>query len=239
MISGRTKETVNEVTRGLVDHFSEDQILGVACDMREYRQVQHLWKATADHFGGVDIWINNAGVAQSQSKFWDLDPEKIHSLLNTNLIGAMLGAKVALGGFLEQGYGAFYNMEGLGSDGRRVDGLTLYGTTKYGLSYLTRSLADEVKDTAVIVGAIRPGMVLTDLIIKQYENNKPEEWEDARKIFNILAEKVETVTPYLVDEILKNTKNGRIISWLTPAKILWRFSTASFSKRDLFADFDL
>ena len=38
-------------------------------------------------------------------------------------------------------------------------------------------------------------------------------------------------------EVLENKKNGRVINWLTPGKILWRFATASFSKRDLFADF--
>ena len=236
VISGRTSDAVNEVTQGLGERFPPDRILGVACDMRVYPQVQSLWDKSADHFGAVDIWINNAGVAQAQSAFWDLDPEKIRSLVDTNLTGAMFGAKVALGGFLEQGYGAFYNMEGLGSDGRKVEGLALYGVSKYGLSYLTRSLADEVKNTAVIVGAIRPGMVLTDLILKRYEKKQPEEWADARRIFNILADKVETVTPFIVDEVLNNTQNGKIISWLTPGKILWRFATASFSKRDLFAD---
>jgi NAD(P)-dependent dehydrogenase (short-subunit alcohol dehydrogenase family) len=236
VISGRTPEGVNHVTQELMGDYPDDRILGLACDMREYHQVQNLWQATADHFGAVDIWINNAGVAQAQSAFWDLEPEKIRSLVDTNLVGAMFGAKIALKGFLAQGYGAFYNMEGLGSDGRKVEGLALYGMSKYGLSYLTRNLADEVKDTDIIVGAIRPGMVLTDLILKQYENKRPDEWADARRIFNILADKVEMVTPYLVDEILKNTKNGRIINWLTPGKILWRFSTASISKRDLFAD---
>ena len=237
VISGRTDKAVSEVMQELGEGYPTDRILGVACDMRDYPQVQNLWNTTAGHFGAVDIWINNAGVAQSQSAFWDLDPEKIRSLVDTNLTGAMFGAKVALGGFQEQGYGAFYNMEGLGSDGRQVEGLTLYGMSKYGLSYLTRSLADEVKGTSVVVGAIRPGMVLTDLILKQYENKGPEEWEDARRIFNILAEKVETVTPYIVKEVLENKKNGRIINWVTPGKILWRFATASFSKRDLFADF--
>jgi NAD(P)-dependent dehydrogenase (short-subunit alcohol dehydrogenase family) len=239
VISGRTAQGVNEVKNGLAERFPDDRILGVACDMRDYQQVQDLWQKSADRFGPVDIWINNAGVAQAQSAFWDLDPETIRSLVDTNLIGAMFGAKVALKGFLEQGYGAFYNMEGLGSDGRKVEGLTLYGMSKSGLSYLTGSLADEVKDTDIVVGAIRPGMVLTDLILKQYENKIPEEWADARRIFNILADKVETVTPYIVDEVLKNSKNGRIINWLTPGKILWRFSTASFSKRDLFADFGM
>ena len=236
VISGRTPERVNEVMRRLGEKFIPDRILGIACDMRDYHQVQNLWEKSAGHFGVVDIWINNAGLAQAQSTFWDLDPEVIRSLVDTNLTGAMFGAKVALRGFLEQGQGAFYNMEGLGSDGRKVEGLTLYGMSKYGLSYLSRSLADEVKDTNVIVGAIRPGMVLTDLILKQYENKRPDEWADARRIFNILAEKVETVTPYLADEILKNSKNGRIISWLTSGKILWRFATARFSKRDLFTD---
>jgi len=140
---------------------------------------------------------------------------------------------------MKQGRGAFYNMEGLGSDGRQVEGLTLYGTSKRALNYLTNSLVSEVKGSDVIVGAISPGMVLTDLILKRYEGKDPEEWESARRIFNILADRVETVTPYLAAQVLKNQKNGARIRWLTGGKAFWRFLTAVFRKRDLFKDMDI
>ena len=209
VISGRTRQGVDEAWLRLKADFPADQIQAVPCDMSDYAQVNRLWEKSIDHFGKVDIWINNAGIAQAQTDFWDLDPEQISSLIETNITGVMYGAKVALAGFLSQGFGALYNMEGLGSDGRRVEGLTLYGTSKYGLHYLTENLAEEVKGTDVIVGALSPGMVLTDLILKQYENREPEEWARAKKIFNILADKVETVTPFLAEQILANDKNGK------------------------------
>ena len=50
---------------------------------------------------------------------------------------------------LAQGFGAIYNMEGMGSDGRKHAGLTMYGTSKYAVHYFTESLALEAKETPV------------------------------------------------------------------------------------------
>ena len=239
VISGRSRENVDRAVEKLADRYSKDSVDGYPCDMRDYQRVESLWDYGRDRFGEIDIWINNAGIGQSQTDFWDLDTNLIQDLVDTNITGAMYGAKVALAGFLEQGRGAFYNMEGLGSDGRQVEGLTLYGSSKRALNYLTDSLASEVKGTEVIVGALSPGMVLTDFILSRYEGKDPSEWESARKIFNILADKVETVTPFLVEKILQNEKNGARIMWLTAPKVLWRFMTAGILKRDLFKGFDL
>jgi hypothetical protein len=71
------------------------------------------------------------------------------------------------------------------------------------------------------------------MILEQYEED-PQRLENAKKIFNILADKVEMVTPWLVDKILSNDKSGAKINWLTPTKLLTRFATARFNQRDLF-----
>jgi NAD(P)-dependent dehydrogenase (short-subunit alcohol dehydrogenase family) len=127
-------------------------------------------------------------------------------------------------------------MEGLGSgDGRRVEGLTLYGTSKSALSYLTDALIAEAKGTPVLVGALRPGMVATDMLTGPYEG-RPEDWERARPIFSILADRVETVAPWLADRILANTKHGARFQWLSRGKAMGRFMTSIFRKRDLFGD---
>ncbi len=239
VISGRSSESVDRAVEILADRYSKAGVGGFPCDMRDYDRVESLWQYGSERFGEIDIWINNAGIGQSQIDFWDLDPKLIQDLVGTNITGAMFGAKVALAGFREQGRGAFYNMEGLGSDGRQVEGLTLYGTSKRALNYLTDSLVSEMKGTNVVVGALSPGMVLTDFILSRYQGKDPSEWENARKIFNILADKVESVTPYLAEKILQNKKNGARINWLTTPKVLWRFMTAGISKRDLFQDLKL
>jgi NAD(P)-dependent dehydrogenase (short-subunit alcohol dehydrogenase family) len=238
IISSRSQESVDSAINKLSESYPGERISGTACDMRDFDRVQALWQFGMDSFGVIDIWINNAGIALPQTDFWELDMRIIQDLVDTNITGAMFGARVALEGFQKQGWGAFYNMEGLGSDGRQVDGLTLYGTSKRALNYLTDSLATEVKGSNIIVGAISPGMVLTDLILKQYEGKAPEEWTSARRIFNILADNVETVTPFLAEKVLENTKNGARIKWLTGTKAFWRFFSARFSKRDLFKDME-
>jgi NAD(P)-dependent dehydrogenase (short-subunit alcohol dehydrogenase family) len=232
-ISGRTLTSVEKAVAELTAKHEADRVLGQPCDVTDFEQVQALWDAAKAHFGQIDIWINNAGIGHSQMDSCELSPEQIQSVMDTNLVGAMYGAKVALRGMLDQGFGSFYNMEGLGSAGRMVKGLALYGCTKAGLRYLTRSWVQETQGTPVLVGALRPGMVMTDLVTKQYEE-RPEDWERDKRIFNILGDHVETVTPWLARKVLANDKTGVQFTWLTRGKVIGRFLLAPFRKRDLF-----
>jgi len=52
-------------------------------------------------------------------------------------------------------------------------------------------------------------------------------------MFNILADRVETVTPWLVGRVLADTRHGASFQWLTAPKILGRFLTAPFVTRDV------
>ena len=234
MVSGRTQEAVDRAVAQLSAKHGDDRVFGHPCDVTEFEQVQALWNAAQACFDKVDIWINNAGVGNLQMDFWELPAEEIQAVVSTNLMGAMYGTKVALRGMLEQSFGAVYNMEGLGSDGRKVEGLSLYGSTKAGLRYLDECLAQETKGTPVLVGALRPGMVITDFLTRQFEDRPPEEWERAKRMFNIIADRVETVTPWLAQQVLGNDKNGACISWLSRWKVMGRFLTAPFSKRNVF-----
>ncbi len=232
-VSGRTPEAVNKAVEELSAKHAAASVFGHPCDVTRFEQVQALWSASTQRWGHIDIWINNAGVGHPQMAFWEHSPDQVTTVIDTNLIGAMHGAQVAIPAMLVQGFGRLYNMEGLGSDGRKVEGLTLYGTSKHGLRYLTDALAQEVQDTPVKVGALSPGMVITDLITQQYAG-RPEDWERAKRIFNILADRVETVTPWLAQQVLHNKKNGARIKWLTRRKIIGRFLASPFQRRDLF-----
>ena len=235
VISSRTPEAVEKAVVQLSANYSADRILGCACDVTEFEQVQALWDAAKAHFGKVDIWINNAGLSNPMMKFWEHDPDRFRAVVETNLVGAMYGCKVAVQGMLEQGFGAIYNLEGFGSDGRKMDGLTLYGVTKSALRYLDDALVKELEGTPVRIGAFRPGMVITDLVTGEYDQSS-EEWERAKKVFNIIADRPETVTPWLAEQALQNEKNGARIAWSSSWKIGLRFLTARFRKRNLFEE---
>jgi NAD(P)-dependent dehydrogenase (short-subunit alcohol dehydrogenase family) len=232
-ISGRSNETVEKAVASLGSRYEAERVSGQACDVTIPEQVQVLWDRSIDKFGKVDIWVNNAGTSGEQGLVWELPAIEAQTPITTNILGSVYGAQVAMKGMLTQGFGAIYNMEGMGSDGRKHAGLTLYGTSKYAIHYFTESLAIEARQTPVIVGALRPGMVITDLITDRYEG-RPDEWERATKIFNIIADTVENVTPWLADRILKNQKNGAILAYSSSWKILWRFISQPFVRRNLF-----
>jgi NAD(P)-dependent dehydrogenase (short-subunit alcohol dehydrogenase family) len=234
-ISGRVETGVESARSKLSTRHKVDRTFGKRCDVTHIEQVRELWDAALAHFGKIDIWINNAGTNHPRLDFWEHSPERIRGVVDTNLVGAMYGSQVALRGMLKQGFGSLYNMEGLGSDGRRVGGMTLYSTTKYGLHYFTDALVAETKGTPLLVGALSPGMVITEMLTSE-EVRAEEDWERTKRIFNILADRVEDVAPWMARQVLDNDRTGVRIRWLTRRKIAARFLTAPFRKRDLFGE---
>ena len=222
-ISGHSQINLDKAYGILAAKRDKSRILACLCDVSHYDEVQGLWNAAIERFGRVDIWINNAGAGHPETLIWDYSREMIDKLVAANVTGVLYGLNVASKGMMQQGFGSIYNMEGLGSSGPVIKGLALYSATKSALASLTTAAAKEVEGTPIIVGGLRPGMVATKLITGQYEGH-PEEWKRVQRIFNILSDRVETVTPWLADKILSNKKNGTRIQWLSRSKEIGRAS---------------
>ena len=210
-------------------------LAGTACDIADRDQVQAVWDAAVAAFGTVDVWINNAAISMPRRPLWEIPVEEFQHIVTTNLVGISNGDAVAITGMLGQGHGMVWNMEGFGSDGAVQVGMAPYGSTKYALRYVTKTLVKELKDQPVGVGYMSPGIVATDMLVHDYDG-QPEEWERVKKFFNILGDSVETVTEHLGTEVLKPHKNGDRIEWLTKGKAFRRFASAPFRKRDIFGD---
>lgn len=238
VVSSRGNETVKEAVRMLSAQDQPGEAFGQACDVRSGESLQALWDQTTANYGQVDIWINNAGVTCPPREVWKVASQEIQSIIDTNILGSILGTKIAVHGMLEQGHGAIYLMEGMGSGGRTHAGLTLYGMTKYALDYFFKGIAEELDGTNILAGAIRPGMVVTDLITRPY-HGKPEEWARVKPIFNIIADPVDQVTDWMADAILENNQNGKTLNRISRLAMTLRFLKAPFVKRELFADVDL
>jgi NAD(P)-dependent dehydrogenase (short-subunit alcohol dehydrogenase family) len=236
VVSSRHEEAVRAVEAQLGQVFERSRVRGVVCDVTDADAVQSLWDASVQAFGRVDLWINNAGREGEQKLFAEVDERDYVQTVATNLLGTMHGCRVAIAGMRAQAGdgtvgGKIFNMEGLGSEGRIQRRLSVYTTTKCAVRHFTRALVAECGDSPVQIGFLSPGMVVTDLLVKQAKS-RPD-WEQVRKIFNILADRVETVTPWLVDRMLESRRNGDAIRWLRGPKIAGRFLLAPFRKRDI------
>ncbi len=241
VISDINEENLEKAAAELANMGAEGtQVLKVKCDVTKIEDVQNLWETAYKAFGGVDIWVNNAGVNSPDKPVCELSAKEIAFILDIDLKGAIYGSKVAFAGMKEQGYGQIYNVEGYGSNDAMMTGLTMYGTAKRAVTYFTRSLAKESHDVTsdkVKVCRLTPGIMITDFIKTANGGaTKIELPEKTKKVYNILGDYPETIVDYCVPRMAENTKNDARIMWLTNARAFGRFMTAGFNKRDFFKD---
>jgi NAD(P)-dependent dehydrogenase (short-subunit alcohol dehydrogenase family) len=184
--------------------------------------------------GGIDVWVSNAGVNQGRGMVWELEAGDMAAVLRTDLLGPMLSAKAAFDAMRERG-GWLWFVEGHGSDGRIMAGLSAYGTAKRGLAYLWRALALEAASSGskVEVGAVSPGIMITDFVRASLEDADAERRKRTLAAFNALGDRPETVAAFLVPRMLAARKGGARIAWLTGPKIMWRFLSAPITRRRL------
>jgi NAD(P)-dependent dehydrogenase (short-subunit alcohol dehydrogenase family) len=238
MVSSRSAGAVSRAIAEL-EAMHGGGVRGCAADVSNPADVRRLWEQAAAAFGTVDIWINNAGMTNRRANLQALPDEQIAAVVGTNLLGLLNCCKVAICGMLAQGGGKaggkIFNMEGFGSDGLSQPGMSVYGATKYAVRYLTKSLVKENKDTPLVIGYMSPGIVVTDLLTRDLYEPGSAEFEQRRRFLNILADRVETVAPFLVQGALDARKSGVAVRWMTPAQALPRLVKSFFVKRDLFA----
>lgn len=198
------------------------KFIGLICDVTSYSQIVKASERAIEHFGKIDVWINNAGIDQERLVLDELEYSDIKRVIDINVIGSMYGTAIALNHFKQHKIGIVYNMEGLGSNGMKIPKTIVYGSSKSLITYFSEAANKEVKAFKHIsVGRLQPGMVFTDLLKHGMDN-------EGKKIALILGNRVEEVTPYLVKGILQNK---RVVKWLTTRRIFLKFMMAPFKKR--------
>ncbi|MDX2223889.1 MAG: SDR family oxidoreductase, partial [Rhodospirillaceae bacterium] len=230
--------TVDAAATELKARPGQGRVIGIACDVADFDQVQNLWRQTAKVFGRIDIWINNAGVINKYRPLQDLDRSDIDAVVATNLAGAMAGTRVAAAGMATQEpdasglRGAIYNMEGFGSDGMTRAGLSVYGTTKRALTYFSGAAAKDLRNQGIVVGTIQPGLVVTELGLGESCGKPVDVLRREKKFISAFGDPVGPVAAFVAARVLANRKPGARINWLGPGKLAWRVLTAPLGRRD-------
>lgn len=232
VISARDLQNLQQVQKQLQQQFGEAKVHIVCCEVTKIEDLEKLWQEALSHFGRVDVWINNAGTSNSAKSFAALNPQEITNVIETNVLGCMLGAQVALKGMLVQGFGQIFNMEGWGSRGEWSAGMTPYATSKRAVAYFSQALYKETKKTTICVGTLSPGMVATDLLVSSWQDGDVENWRKMKWLFMFIIDPPHQVCAYLAEKIIQNKRTNVRIVWMTPWRLLLRFFQPYYWKRN-------
>jgi NAD(P)-dependent dehydrogenase (short-subunit alcohol dehydrogenase family) len=129
-------------------------VLVVPTDVSREEDVQNLAEQAVERFGQIDVWINDAGVGL-YSRFEQAPPDEYRQVIETNLFGAIYGARAAVAEFRRANSGLLVNISSqLAFGGAPYS--SAYAISKYGMRALSDTLRQELLGTGIRVCTVYP-----------------------------------------------------------------------------------
>jgi 3-hydroxybutyrate dehydrogenase len=196
------EETVEKAAACLRE--SGREAAGLKCDVTSEKDIEQAVAKCVEHFGRVDVLINNAGL-QYVSMIEDFPTEKFELLIKVMLTAPFVALKHVLPVMKRQGFGRVINMASInGLVG--FAGKAAYNSAKHGVIGLTKVAALETAEHGITVNAVCPGYVDTPLVRNQLSSlaetrNVPLEKVLEEVIFPLVPQKrllaVEEIASYV------------------------------------------
>ncbi|HEX3176121.1 MAG TPA: SDR family oxidoreductase [Methylomirabilota bacterium] len=158
-LAARSKPDLEETAHQVERHGV--RALVAPTDVTRYDDVEALVHRTVDTLGGLDVLVNNSGIART-IPLAEASVEDWRAIVDVNLTGVFNGCRAAAAHFIGRRRGKVINLASvLGAVG--LPGYALYAATKGGVIALTRTLGVEWARHNVQVNAIAPGWFVTDM----------------------------------------------------------------------------
>lgn len=169
--------------------------------------MKQLVDTTIEHFGTVDVLVNNAGILIPKYLMMT-KPDEWNTTIETNLTGAYLGIKAVLRPMIEKKKGRIINISSVASLSG-IAGQAAYAASKSGLNGITKVLSKELASYNILVNSIAPGFVETDMtgdfpdrMLEEYRNSIPlKRFGRPEEIANFVTFLVSDQSEYITGQI--------------------------------------
>jgi NAD(P)-dependent dehydrogenase (short-subunit alcohol dehydrogenase family) len=176
------KEGMEETKQVILAAAPEAEVIIIEANCANESEVEAYVKQTADHFGKIDSFFNNAGVEGKQNLTEEYGSEEFDRVVNINLNGVFYGMQHVLKVMKKQGYGSVVNTASVGGI-RGVGNQSGYAASKHGVVGLTRNSGIEYGQFGVSIKAIAPGAIMTPMVEGSLRQLGGDNWEEAGKEF--------------------------------------------------------
>jgi 2-dehydro-3-deoxy-L-rhamnonate dehydrogenase (NAD+) len=137
--------------------------IALVADVTKAAEVDSAVDRVVDAWGRLDILVNNAGITGRSFPIWELSEEDWRRVIDADLTSVFLCCRAAVKVMLRQGSGRIINIASIaGKEGNPT--LVPYSAAKAGVIGLTKALAKEVCTRGILVHAIAPAVIGTELL---------------------------------------------------------------------------
>lgn len=207
IITGTSRSRAESVAREISEKYSVDAF-GVEMNLSNEESVKEAFKEIYKKFEGIDILVNNAGITRDKL-FLRMSLKDWEEVIRVNLTGTFLVTQNALKKMLKQRWGRIVNISSVVGFMGNV-GQTNYATTKAGLIGFTKSLAKELAPRNILVNAVAPGFIETDMtavlseeIKEQYKKQIPmNRFGSPEEVANVVLFLVSDLASYITGEVI-------------------------------------
>jgi NAD(P)-dependent dehydrogenase (short-subunit alcohol dehydrogenase family) len=196
VLAGRTESLGHEAAEKI--RADGGDAIYIKCDVSQSNQVQNLIDKTVEHYGRIDVVVNNAGVNHS-ARFLDITEDEWDWVMGVDLKGTFLVTQAAARVMVAQKIpGVIVNVSSVMAVLALADQVP-YCAAKGGVNQFTKATALALSDYGIRVNAIGPGPVLTELMQRVVHNKEKEAELLARLPLGRIAEcrEIATVAVFL------------------------------------------
>lgn len=167
-------------------------------DVSKFEDTERITKETIDEFGKIDVLVNNAGITKD-TLLLRMKQEDFTNVIDVNLVGTFNMTKNVAGYMMKARQGKIINVSSVvGVSGNA--GQANYSASKAGIIGFTKSLAKELASRNILVNAVAPGFIGTDMtnVLKEDVKDKILEQIPLNRIGN--AKEVANVIKFLASD---------------------------------------
>lgn len=144
----------------------ESDVIHVTGDVTMAEDAERAVAACRDKWGRLDILVNNAGIGGATSPVWELEVDDWRKVIDVNLTGQFIFCRAAVPALLANGWGRIVNIASIaGKEGNPTS--AHYSASKAGVIGLTKSLGKELATSGVLVNAIAPAVINTEILRRE------------------------------------------------------------------------
>lgn len=186
-ICARTKATLIETAREIKTKYGTEPFWGI-CDLNQHKDIENFFEAVQNHFGKVDILVNNCG-GPIPGFFRDLSEEDWDNAFKQVLLSVIRFSNLVLPKMIEQEWGRIINITSVAVK-QPVHNLMLSNSLRAGVTGFAKSLSNEFGNRNITVNNVAPGYTLTHRLYELAVNRAKSSGKSHEEILVDMAKDV-------------------------------------------------